>query len=217
VEPSFWHERWRLGQIGFHQTAVEQQLTRYWPELQVAGGRVLVPLCGKSLDLIWLRDQGCQVTGVELSAVALESLCWEQGILARRSPGNEFQRFDSDRLRLFQGNLFSLSSGLLGDFQAVYDRAALIAFKPEERRRYVAALIELTQPGTQTLLITVEYPQRQMNGPPFSVGSADVEKLYGDHHSIRLLERRDILDNEPRLRSRGVTELHENSFLLTRQ
>jgi thiopurine S-methyltransferase len=217
VEPSFWQERWRLGQIGFHQMAVDEQLAKYWSELNVSGGNVLVPLCGKSLDLLWLRERGFHVTGIELSAVAVESLCWGQGILARRTAGSGLDRFDADRLRVFQGDLFTLDSARLGNFHAVYDRASLIALPAEERIRYVDALVALTQPGTKTLLMTVEYPQQQANGPPFSVSRSEVEGLYGARHSIRLLERRDILANEARLRARGVTEVYENCFLLTRR
>jgi thiopurine S-methyltransferase len=217
VQPSFWEERWRLGQIGFHQLAVEEQLAKYWSELNVSAGNVLVPLCGKSLDLAWLRESGFQVTGIELSAVAVESLFWEQGILARRTAGAGIDRFDADRLRIFQGDLFTLDTARLGNFHAVYDRASLIALPPDERLRYVDALVSLTQPGTKTLLMTIEYSQQQTSGPPFSVSRSEVESLYGDRHSIRLLERRDILANEARLRARGVTELHENCFLLTRR
>ena len=217
MEPSFWHERWRLGQIGFHQPAVEEQLAKHWSELNVSDGNVLVPLCGKSLDLLWLRERGCDVTGIELSAVAVESFCWGQGILARRTVGDAVDRFDAHRLRIFQGDLFTLDSARLGDFHAVYDRASLIALPAEERVRYVDQLIALTQPGTRTLLLTIEYSQQQTDGPPFSVSREEVQTLYGARHSIRLLKRRDILAKEPRLRARGVTELHENCFLLTRQ
>ena len=216
MQPSFWHERWRLGQIGFHQLAVEEQLAKSWSELDVPTGRVLVPLCGKSLDLLWLWERGLDVTGIELSAVAVESLCREQGILARRTPGDALNRFDANRLRIFQGDVFNLRSDMLGKIHAVYDRASLIALPADERVRYVDALIALTQPGTKSLLMTIEYSQQQTNGPPFSVSRAEVQNLYGPRHSIRLLERRDILANEARLRARGVTELHENCFLLTR-
>ena len=217
MKPGFWEERWRLGQIGFHQQAVEEQLAKYWSELNVSTGNVLVPLCGKSLDLLWLRDRGFRVTGIELSAVAVESLFWEQGILARRLAGDGIDRFDADRLRIFQGDLFTLDNARLGNFHAVYDRASLIALPEEVRVRYADALAGMTQPGTKTLLMTIEYAQQQADGPPFSVSPSEVERLYGTRHSIRLLERRDILANEPRLRARGVTELHENCFLLTRR
>lgn len=217
MQPHFWHERWRLGQIGFHQTAVDRQLARHWAQLQVSDDGVFVPLCGKSLDLLWLRDRGLDVTGVELSAVAVESLCLEQGILARRRAVDAFDRFESPGLRIFRGDLFDLNGAALGAVRAVYDRASLIAFAPDARARYVDHLTALTSPGTKTLLITVEYQQQQMNGPPFSASAADVENLYGGRHTIQLLEKRDILANEERFRSRGVTEFHENTFLLMRQ
>lgn len=217
MQPSFWHERWRNGQIGFHQAAVDRQLARHWAEMDVSDGAVFVPLCGKSLDLIWLRNQGLQVTGAEISAVALESLCLEQGLLARRAPGELFDRYESPGLRLLRGDLFELTREMLGAVNTIYDRASLIAFPPDARPRYVAHLTHLTAPQTKTLLITVEYPQAQMSGPPFSVSAAEVDELYRRHHSIQLLERRDSLSDEARLRSRGITEFHENCFLLIRR
>jgi thiopurine S-methyltransferase len=216
VQSRFWHERWRLGQIGFHQSVVDRQLAKYWAALGVSLGGVLVPLCGKSLDLLWLRDQGFDVTGVELSPIALESLCLQQGILARRGPNGAFEQFESRGLRLLRGDVFDLCTQALGEIHAIYDRASLIAFPPEMRARYVDHLTALTKPGTKTLLITVEYPPHQISGPPFSVSRDDVERHYGGSYAIQLLERRDILAYEARLRSRGVTQLDESSFLLTR-
>jgi thiopurine S-methyltransferase len=217
LRPRFWHDRWRLGQIGFHQAAVDRQLQRHWPSLTLtAGSRVFVPLCGKSLDLLWLREQRHDVVGVELSAVALESLCLQHDIPARRRPLEDFDIYEAENLRLFRGDLFALTAKLLGAVSAVFDRAALIAWAPEQRAAYVSQMTALTSPGTQTLLITVEYPQTQMAGPPFSVGNEDIERLYGGQHAIQLLSREEILANEPRLRARGLTELHEVSYRLTR-
>jgi thiopurine S-methyltransferase len=105
---------------------------------------------------------------------------------------------------------------LLGSVSAVFDRAALISWAPELRAAYVAHISALTSPGTQTLLITLEYPQTQMTGPPFSVTADDVEHLYARSHAIQKLSKQDILAHEPRLRSRGVSQLHEVSYRLTR-
>jgi thiopurine S-methyltransferase len=177
---------------------------------------VFVPLCGKSLDLLWLLERGHCVTGVELSAVALESFCMEQGIPARRRMLDDFDLYEAANLYLYHGDFFALNCELLGAFAAVYDRAALISWMPELRVAYVEHMTTLTSPGTQTLLITMEYLQAQMSGPPFSVGADDVERLYARNHSIQRLSRHDILANEPRLRSRGLTELHEVCYRLTR-
>ena len=112
MEPQFWHERWRSGQIGFHQSAADRNLTRHWPSLHLAGGsRVFVPLCGKSLDMLWLRDQGHRVIGVELSATALEAFCMENGIPARRRvPKWTSTSTKRPILQLYRGDFFGLTS-----------------------------------------------------------------------------------------------------------
>jgi thiopurine S-methyltransferase len=217
LQPEFWHERWRTGQIGFHQTAVDRHLKQFWPDFGLAGhSRTLVPLCGKSLDLLWLRDRGHCVAGVEISSVALSSFCMERGIPCRRRILDDFEVYEAARLELFCGDFFSLTPALLGPVSAVYDRAALISWTPELRAEYVQHLTALTSPGTQTLLVTMEYLQAQMTGPPFSVGADDVDRLYSRNHAIRELSRQDVLASEPRLRSRGVTQLHEVCYRLTR-
>ena len=177
---------------------------------------MFVPLCGKSLDLLWLLERGHCLTGVELSAVALESFCMEQGIPARRRTLANFDLYEAARLDLYRGDFFALTPELLGACAAVYDRAALISWLPELRAAYVEHMTALTSPGTQTLLLTMEYTQAQMSGPPFSMTADDVEGLYAREHSIERLSRHDILANEPRLRSRGLTELHEVCYRLTR-
>jgi thiopurine S-methyltransferase len=217
LQPDFWHARWRSGQIGFHQSAVDPHLCEHWPQLNLASAsRVFVPLCGKSLDLLWLLERGHCVTGVDLSAVALESFCMEHGIPARRRALGQFDRYEAARLELYCGDFFAFNSQLLGACAAVYDRAALISWMPDLRAAYVEHVTSLTNSGTQTLLITLEYPQAQMAGPPFSVSADEVERLYGRLHSIQRLSRQDVLASEPRLRSRGVTELHEVCYQLTR-
>ena len=217
MNPEFWHERWRIGQIGFHQPAVDRHLIRHWPDLGLAtNGRVFVPLCGKSLDLLWLRDRGHRVSGVELSAVAIESLCMQNGILASRRNVEAFDVYESANLTLYQGDFFTLSPALVGPIAAVYDRAALISWDPQLREAYVEHAARLTTPGTQTLLVTMEYPQSQMTGPPFSVTVDDVARLYAGNHSIQELSREDTLAREPRLRARGLTQLHEVCYRLIR-
>jgi thiopurine S-methyltransferase len=62
----------------------------------------------------------------------------------------------------------------------------------------------------------MEYPQAQMSGPPFSVGADEVARLYGRSHAIRELSKHDVLASEPRLRARGVAQLHEVCYRLTR-
>jgi len=156
------------------------------------------------------------VKGVELSPVALESFFMEHGIPARRRMLSCFDAYEADGFTLFRGDYFKLTSALLGSVSAVYDRAALISWTPEARESYVKHLALLTSPGTQTLLIVIEFPPEQMSGPPFPLTRDEIENLYASHYSIEELGRHEILELEPRLKARGLTELREVCYQLTR-
>jgi thiopurine S-methyltransferase len=217
LQPEFWQERWRAGQTGFHQSAVEPNLLNHWMGLNLPPeSRVYVPLCGKSLDLIWLAQQAHRVIGVELSAVAVEGFYLENGVRARRRSTATFDEFEHKAIRILQGDIFAICAKDIGTFAAVYDRAALISWAPELRQRYANHMTALSLPGTITLLLALEYPQQQAAGPPFSVTAEDIYTLYGAHHEIEALSRADVLAQEPRFRARGLTELTQACYLLRR-
>jgi thiopurine S-methyltransferase len=218
MRPEFWHERWSAGRIGFHQSATDRLLSEYWAQAAAArGGRVFVPLCGKSLDLLWLRDRGYEVTGVELSDIAVQAFFLQNGIAARRRVTPVFDVYEAANLQLLRGNFFDLTTARLGPVAAVYDRAALISWSPELRAPYVEHITALTSAGATTLLITLEYRQAQMPGPPFSVDRHEVVRLYSRGHEIQELARRDVLASEPRMQARGVSKLVETCYRLVRR
>jgi len=217
MEHRFWLERWSRGQTGFHQTSVDPNLERYWPGLGLPkGSRVFVPLCGKSLDLLWLRDRGHDVVGIELSELAIEAFCLENGIPAGRRALPPFDRYESPRLSLLRGDFYAASAALLGNVTAIYDRAALVVWPPDQRGWYVAHLNDVA-PGTASmLLIALEYPQAEMSGPPFSVGRGEIERLFSRDYDITELGRRDVL-TEPRMRDRGLSSMFDVAYRLVRK
>jgi thiopurine S-methyltransferase len=154
--------------------------------------------------------------GAELSPLALESFVMEHGILARRRVLNDFDVYEAGGFTLYCGDYFKLTPALLGGVSAVYDRAALISWTPAAREAYVKHLTSLTSPGSQTLLITVEFPPEQMQGPPFPLTRGTIDNLYAEQYSIEELGRHEILELEPRLKARGLTELREVCYRLTR-
>jgi thiopurine S-methyltransferase len=140
----------------------------------------------------------------------------ENGIAARRRVSADFDLYEAPGLELYRGDFFALTPAVLGDIAAVYDRASLISWTPGLRDRYARHLTNLTPAGTPTLLVTLEYDQTQKNGPPFSIDAAEVRRLYAADYAIEELSREDVLDSEPRMRARGVTQLHEACYRLTR-
>lgn len=217
MDPQFWHERWQQNQIGFHQPAVNDHLQRFYPALKLApGAGVFVPLAGKSLDMAWLRSQGHPVIGVELSPIAVQAFFAENGLSAQPGRDGAFDVCEAEGVRLLCGDFFDLTPAQLAGVSAVYDRAALIALPAEMRARYVDHLVCVLPPDTSILLVTLEYPADDMQGPPFSVGEAEVHALYAPRFEVRLLAVVDRLPAEPRFREKGVRRLEEKVYLLRR-
>lgn len=208
MDPDFWLQRWNEGRIGFHRDEVMPLLEKHWPALGVpAGGRVFVPLAGKSLDMHWLAAQGHEVLGAELSPLAVAAFFAEARLAPQVSRDADGIHHRTGPIDLVQGDVFALSAATLGAMDAVYDRAALIALPPAMRRRYVDEVYGKLPAGCRGLLITLEYPQAEMDGPPFAVEEAEVRGLFAPRWEVELLERRDILAQEPRFIADGVTAL----------
>jgi len=215
MQKEFWLERWQQNQIGFHQEEGNPALREFAGELEIApGDLVFVPLCGKSRDLEWLQQQGYRVLGVELSTIAANDFFVEHGKEVSITSRDKFQSYRSGDIEILCGDYFDLDAEMFTDVRAVFDRAALIAMPPEMRPAYADKIAALLLPGTRILLVTMEYPDNQMQGPPFSVPEDNVRNLYGKNFSISVLQENDILAREPRFRERGLTSMVEKIYLL---
>ena len=216
MEPEFWIERWNASLIGFHQDEVNSYLQQHWRALALPpGNRVFVPLCGKSLDMLWLRSQGYEVLGVELSGIAVDAFFSENGLVPEVDSIGAFRRLRCDGITLLEGDFFDLDESMLAGVGAIYDRASLIALPHQMRRAYVEKLRELFNTPIQSLLVTMEYAQHQMNGPPFSVNDKEINELFGGWSHVEKTGEHDILGNEAKFRERGVDFLQENLYLIT--
>ena len=184
-----WIARWREGRIQFHSDEVNPILDRYVERLLPGGfGRVLVPLCGKSVDLVWLVKQGHEVVGVELVEKAVEDLFNGIGGSPAISPQGGFQSWQSNGLEVLVGDLFELDAKVSGKFDAIWDRAAFVALRPSDRDRYAPHLQEFLRPNGRILLSTISYERSKMEGPPFSVSANEVRCRFGNCLSVEKLE-----------------------------
>ena len=218
MDADFWLQRWREGRIGFHRSDVMPLLQKHWPTLDVPRGtHVLVPLCGKSLDMPWLASQGFQVRGVELAKLATEQFFAEQKLHPQSRTATYGTHYIADEIEIIQADIFEIDKALLAECGAVYDRAALVALPPPMRERYAREIYDHLPAGCRGLLITLEYPQYEMQGPPFSVEEREVHRLFGEQWNVDLLERRDILADQPTFSEQGVSALHTAVYALRRR
>jgi len=216
LKKEFWLERWEREETGFHQDEFNPYLRQYWQTLRIdRHSMVFVPLCGKSRDMLWLHEQAHRILGVELSEIAVRAFYEDNGYVPTHSTLEKFELYEADDIRILCGDFFDLGKAGLEQVKAVYDRASLVALPPEMRERYARHLAGILPPGTKILLITFDYPQLEMQGPPFAVSTGEVEAFYRDFANVSLLAQLDVLAQNPRFQQRGLSRLHENIFLLT--
>lgn len=192
MDASFWKDRWERGEIGFHEKQSNPFLVKYFKELSLAkGSRVFVPLCGKTLDIAWLLSQGYRVVGVELSEIAVKQLFEGLGVEPKISEVGSIQRYRSQNIEIYLGDLFQVTREMLGPVDAIYDRAALVALPKEMRDRYTEHLVQISDNAPQ-LVIAYEYDQSVVSGPPFSVSNDEVRRHYTDSYNLTLLASSDV-------------------------
>lgn len=217
MDTNFWIERWKKDEIGFHREKVHDFLPRYWPSFGLAPqSAVFVPLCGKSHDMVWLAAQGHRVIGCELSPLAVDAFFREQDLVADVRPEGTLAVWSAGPFTIWCGDIFELPAEAVRDVAAVYDRAALVAFPPSLQIRYAETLLTLLPTKVPILLVSLAYPDGQINGPPFSTPRAQVDALFAEAHEIELAETRDGLDESQNLKARGATSLDEAAYILKR-
>jgi len=213
MDKLFWHERWRRNEIGFHRHSVHPALERHRSRFSAQtdpGEPVLVPLCGKSLDMHWLAAQGHPVVGVELDRGAIEAFFDEAGLEPAVDDAGALVSRSAGGITLIEGDFFEFACA--SGFRLVYDRAALIALPPDIRPRYLDHLAALLAPGASGLLITLEYPPDCMQGPPFAVLPAELHAH--PRFDFERIQRTDVLAAHPRFAHQGLPWLKETVYSL---
>ena len=198
MDAEFWLSRWREGRIGFHEGRPNDLLVSHAGALGPPG-RVLVPLCGKTEDMAYLASLGHEVVGIELAEAAAEDFFREHGLDAAPKPRGALVERSAGRITILQGDFFDVRLEDVGAITAFYDRAAIVALPPELRPRYAVHLRELAGDDAPGLLISFEYPQEQMAGPPFSVSEKELQRYFD---AVERLE--DRRTEGPQSRASGI-------------
>jgi len=193
-----WLQCWRNQRIDFNQKSVNPLLIQFWPALDLArGSRVFVPLCGTSLDLIWLAEQGHEVIGVELSSIAVRAFFQENHLQPTRRKMGKFTLWEHGRLRILCGDYFSLTQGDLGRIDMVYDRAALTALPEDIRHLYVAHLRIIVSETTKVFLLTTEDAEENDTFDQAFGVAEEIKALYSENFDIELTHVESIFENDP--------------------
>lgn len=204
-----WLDRWANGRTGWHEESGNAGLKSHWPDC-ANGTRVLVPLCGKTIDLLWLSHHGHEVVGVELSDIAVRNFFSEHDLAYQVEKGEYLDCFSATDvpITLYCGDYFSFDAP---PFDALYDRGALVAMPDSLRPEYVEHTKQLLRPEAVRMIITLEYDQRVVQGPPFSVLPTEIGAYWGD--LTRVHETDDLETCPPKFRAAGLQDIQEVVWL----
>jgi len=215
-ENEFWLQAWKDQNIFFNQSKVNEQLIKYHSILNLnPNDLVFVPLCGKSIDMLWLA-QTYRVLGVELSPIACETFFEENHLQVTVSKTDRFNVYQGERITILSGDFFDLDNNTLKNVRAVYDRAALVALPGLLRNKYVQKLHDVLSSTVDLLLITVSYNQSEMDGPPYSVNKMEVHDLFNKFFKIHLLSTIDSHKIPLRFTDMGLKKMSTDIYHLTR-
>lgn len=165
-------------------------------------------MCGKTRDIAWLLNRGVEVVANELNESAVIALFNELDIEPSVEPQGKFTQYSAPNLCVLVGDFFALSSADIGVLDGTYDRAAIVALPQPLRDKYTSHLVDITT-NAQQLLVTFDYEQSILAGPPFSVTEAEIQRHYANNYTIEQLARSKVQGG-----FRGQTEVWDAAYLL---
>jgi len=216
MKPSFWHKCWQRNSLGFHQETVHPFLEQLLlPRLTSTTEHVFLPLCGKSLDMVWFA-QRMKVSGAELSEIACHDFFQEKDLTFELQQRSCFNVYSYENIQLWQGDFFKLLPADLDKIDWIYDRAAIIALPESMQQQYVQHLSKFVSEHTTLFLISLEFPQEELEGPPFSISSLKVAQLFSDFE-VNCIAEHELVDKKFAQRTFNVKKLVERLYLIKKK
>ncbi|WP_444919563.1 thiopurine S-methyltransferase [Microbulbifer sp. CnH-101-G] len=212
MEATYWHDKWKKNDIGFHEASGNSLLSEFFSQLCLSkGDRVFIPLCGKTRDIGWLLSEGYRVAGAELSEMAVQQLFEEMELTPEIDQLDSIKHYKAKNIDIFVGDIFDLSEEILQEVDGIYDRAALVALPQDIRPGYTQHLMAITKVAPQ-LLISFEYEQSELAGPPFSISSQEIFDRYDEEYQVKMLASRDVPGG-----LKGLVPAREVAWLLSKR
>lgn len=196
----YWEKRWEIKATGFHIDNVHPMLVKHFTQLTDHKAKILVPLCGKTVDMIWLASNGHQVIGVEYVQSPVEEFFAENKIDYTTRQVNDFKLYESadKSIRIYNGDFFKFTVDYEGPIELVWDRASFVALTPSLRQNYARQIQSLLSDKFNYLMDTFEFDERIFPGPPHSVNFAEVKQLYGTKCKIEEIDFKMVLSGFPK-------------------
>ena len=217
MEPDYWIEGWEQGRTGFDQSEPHRWLPEHWASVEVANDAVVfVPLCGKTVDMVWLAEQGHRIIGVEVSEIAVVGFFDMVGLTPKVEVIGPLSAYRAGPYEIWRGDLFEVPATVFDRVDVVYDRASIVALPPQIRQRYTQMLSTQLRGDAPWYLVSFTYDQSEMDGPPFSVTLEEIDALLADEFDIETVVDESVIERAAAMQERGLTEMRETLSILRR-
>lgn len=215
----FWDNCWQRESQPFHLAEAHTFLVKYVQQLFSAEHKVFVPLSGKSLDLLFLEEQGFYPVGVEFNPKAVHKFIDENKLELehkewKSESGKPLVCYQNQSMQVWLADFFDISNKHVGKFKQVYDRAAFIALPEPMRQDYANHLMSLLEDNATILLVTMDYDPDEMSGPPFHITLEEIKQQFPGGQTVELC-RCSLLDSHPRWKELQLSRLDEVLYKIT--
>ncbi|MBC7429440.1 MAG: hypothetical protein H7336_12555 [Bacteriovorax sp.] len=206
---NFWNQVWQDGTIRFHQNVFNSQMVSKFRDVDLNGKTVLIPLAGKTRDILFFLEKGAQVTAVEFVEQAIIEF-FENNEIQYTKIGNLYQ---CENLKFYAMDFFAFTTEK--KFDVLFDRASQVVFAPAERPYYYQHMSTLIDTHTMLLLGAIEHTGPADFGPPHKISQAEVKNAYEKMGiTLKKFSEQQDTTNE-KLQAMGVNVM--TSYYLTNQ
>ncbi|HEY9031426.1 MAG TPA: thiopurine S-methyltransferase [Kangiella sp.] len=219
MEFEFWDNCWQRESQPFHLAEAHTFLVKYVEQYFSKDKKIFVPLSGKSVDLVFLSQQGYYPVGIEFNPKAVNRFIQEQQLefSSQNFPvanGNQLTRHHNDTMEVWLADFFDITENHVENFEQVYDRAAFIALPESMRADYANHLKTLLAEHATILLVTMDYQPDEMSGPPFHITLDEIKQQFPEG-GVEELCRCSLLDSHPRWKELELSRLDEVLYRIT--
>lgn len=178
-----WDQRYRQGETPWDSGRPSSELLRVAAEQVIAPCRAIELGCGTGTNSVWLAQQGFEVTGVDISPLAIAS-------------AKEKAETAGVSVRFLIGDILKLPD-LAPPFGFFFDRGCYHAVRRTDAAGYVNTLQRITVPDAVGLILTGNAREPHDPGPPV-VNEEEIRRELGQAFDIvRLREFR--FDSSPKM------------------
>jgi methyl halide transferase len=159
-----WDEAYRRRETPWEKGQPHPALPDFLAENGPLSGEILVPGCGSGHDVRALTTPQNHVVGIDIATRAIAKA------EARPRLANE---------EYLLSDLFALPPKFDRQFDWVFEHTCFCAIDPSQRAEYVGTIARLLKPGGRLLAIFFINPDHDEPGPPFGVGTDELEEFFG--------------------------------------